>query len=124
LEAAGFLATASSLCNACEEVCPVKIPIPQLLRRIRNESYANDSSNNMEGRGYKRNWLEVIAWKAWSIVNTHAWINAAGLKILTTLGLKPPRMGPMKNWTRYRTAPEFARQSLHELVKQNGVDNE
>ncbi len=124
LEAAGFLATASTLCNACEEVCPVKIPIPQLLRRIRNESYANDSSNNMEGRGYKRNWLEVIAWKAWSFVNTHAWINAAGLKILMTLGLKPPRMGPVKNGTQYRTAPEFARQSLHELVKQNGVDNE
>jgi hypothetical protein len=30
----------------------------------------------------------------------------------------------MKKWTQYRTAPEFARQSLHELVKQNGVDNE
>ena len=97
---------------------------PQLLRRIRNESYANDSANNMDGRGYKRNWLEVMAWKAWSIVNTHPWINAAGLKILTTLGLKAPRMGPLKVWARYRTPPELARQSLHELVKQNGVDNE
>ena len=124
LKAAGYLAIASSLCNACEEVCPVKIPIPQLLRRIRNESYANDSANNMNGRGYKRNWLEVMTWKAWSFVNTHPWINAAGLKILTTLGLKAPRMGPVKNWTQYRTPPEFARQSLHELVKQNGVDNE
>jgi L-lactate dehydrogenase complex protein LldF len=124
LEAAGVLATASSLCNACEEVCPVKIPIPELLRRIRNESYANDSPNTMDGRGYKRNWLEVITWKAWSIVNTHSWINAAGLKILTTLGMKPPRLGPLKTWTQYRTVPEFARKSLHELVKQNGVDNE
>jgi len=124
LKAAGFLATASSLCNACEEVCPVKIPIPELLRRIRNESYANDSENNMNGHGYKRNWPEVITWKVWSIVNTHPWLNSLGLKILTTLGLKPPRVGPLKNWTQYRTTPEFARQSLHELAKQNGVDNE
>jgi L-lactate dehydrogenase complex protein LldF len=124
LEAAGVLATASSLCNACEEVCPVKIPIPQLLRRIRNESYANEAANTMEGRGYKRNWPEVFTWKLWSIVNTHSWINAVGLKILMTLGLKPPRMGPLKNWTEYRTPPELARQSLHELVKQNGVDHE
>jgi len=124
LKAAGFLATASSLCNACEEVCPVKIPIPELLRRIRNESYANETANTIEGQGYKRNWPEVITWKVWSIVNTHPWLNSLGLKILTTLGLKPPRLGPLKNWTQYRTAPEFARQSLHELAKQNGVDNE
>jgi L-lactate dehydrogenase complex protein LldF len=124
LKAAGFLATASSLCNACEEVCPVKIPIPQLLRRIRNESYANHPANTMEGRGYKRNWPEVITWKVWSIVNTHPWLNALGLKILTTLRLKAPRLGPLKHWTQYRTAPEFARQRLHELVKQHGVDNE
>lgn len=124
LKAAGVLATASSLCNACEEVCPVKIPIPQLLRRIRNESYANAPVNTMDGRGYRRNWPEVITWKAWSFINTHPWINAAGLKILTTLGLKPPRLGPLKQWTQYRKAPEFARQSLHELAKQNGVENE
>ena len=124
LKAAGVLATASSLCNACEEVCPVKIPIPELLRRIRNESYANETTNTMEGRGYKRNWTEVFTWKLWSFVNTHSWINAVGLKILTNLGLKPPRMGPLKNWSQYRTPPQFARNSLHELVKQNGVDHE
>jgi L-lactate dehydrogenase complex protein LldF len=28
LEEAGVLATASSLCGACGEVCPVRIPIP------------------------------------------------------------------------------------------------
>ena len=53
-----------------------------------------------------------------------AWINAVGVKILTAMGLKAPRMGPLKNWTQHRTPPQFARQSLHELVKQNGVDNE
>lgn len=34
----GPLAKASTLCGACEEVCPVKIPIPALLLKLRNEA--------------------------------------------------------------------------------------
>jgi L-lactate dehydrogenase complex protein LldF len=124
LKAAGVLASASSLCNACEEVCPVKIQIPDLIRRIRNESYSKDPSNTIEGHGYKRNLVEVITWKVWQTINTHPLINAAGLKILSALGLKLPKIGPLKYWARYRTTPELAKKSLHELVKQHGVDHE
>jgi len=124
LEAAGVLATASSLCNACEEVCPVKIPIPDLIRRIRNESYSNDPTSTVAGHGYKRNWIESLTWKIWAIVNIHPLINAAGIKILSALGQKLPQVGPLKHWTRYRSTPEFAPRSLHELVKQHGVENE
>jgi L-lactate dehydrogenase complex protein LldF len=124
LEAAGVLATASSLCNACEEVCPVKIPIPELIRRIRNESYSKDPASTVEGHGYKSNWKESLVWKIWTIANTHPLFNAAGIKVLGALGLKLPNVGPLKQWTRYRSTPEVAPQSLHELVKQNGVDNE
>ncbi len=124
LKAAGVLASASTLCNACEEVCPVKIQIPDLIRRIRNESYSKDPTSTIEGHGYKRNPTEVLIWKVWQIINTHPLINAAGLKILNALGLKIPKIGPLKYWTRYRTTPELAQQSLHELVKQHGVDHE
>ena len=124
LEAAGVLATASSLCNACEEVCPVKIPIPELIRRIRNESYSKDPASTVEGHGYKSNWIESLVWKIWAIANTHPLLNSAGIKVLGALGLKLPNVGPLKQWTRYRSTPEVAPQSLHELVKQNGVDNE
>jgi L-lactate dehydrogenase complex protein LldF len=124
LEAAGVLATASSLCNACEEVCPVKIPIPELLRRIRNESYSKDPGSTIKGHGYKRNGVESLIWKTWAKLNSHPLINNAGLKILRVLGLKLPNTGPLKQWTRYRATPEFAKKSLHDLVKQHGVDNE
>jgi len=33
----GHLAYASTLCGACEEVCPVKIPIPDMLLRLRSQ---------------------------------------------------------------------------------------
>jgi L-lactate dehydrogenase complex protein LldF len=124
LEAAGVLATASSLCNACEEVCPVKIPIPELIRRIRNESYSKDPASGLEGHGYKRNWIESLTWKIWAIANTYPLLNTVGLKLMGLLGTKLPKVGPLKCWTRYRKAPEFAPQSLHELAKHNGVDNE
>jgi L-lactate dehydrogenase complex protein LldF len=124
LRAAGVLASASSLCNACEEVCPVKIQIPDLIRRIRNESYSKDPTCTIEGHGYKKSPTEVLTWKTWQIINTHPLLNAAGLKLLSVLGMKLPKIGPLKNWTRYRTPPELAQKSLHELVKQHGVDHE
>jgi L-lactate dehydrogenase complex protein LldF len=40
LDATADLATASSLCGACGEVCPVRIPIPQLLVRLRTKPTA------------------------------------------------------------------------------------
>lgn len=33
-EAAGELPMASTLCNACEAVCPVRIPIPAIIERL------------------------------------------------------------------------------------------
>ena len=44
LEKAGELITASTLCNACGDVCPVKIPIPSLIRRLRDESHSREAS--------------------------------------------------------------------------------
>ncbi|HRI43939.1 MAG TPA: lactate utilization protein B [Fimbriimonadaceae bacterium] len=38
LEKMGDLARASTLCGACEEVCPVKIPLPHHLLRLRDEA--------------------------------------------------------------------------------------
>ena len=124
LEVAGMLATASSLCNACEEVCPVNIPIPDLLRRIRNEAYASDSGGTIKGHGYKRNGIERLVWKAWAAVNTHPQLSAAGHKMMGALGLKLPSIGPLKQWTRHRTAPALAPKSLRELVKEHGVADE
>jgi ferredoxin len=54
LEATATMATASSLCGACGEVCPVKIPIPELLMRLREESFSAPHANPdpaMRGQG-------------------------------------------------------------------------
>jgi L-lactate dehydrogenase complex protein LldF len=124
LKKAGILATASSLCEACAEVCPVKIPIPQLLRRLRNESYSSATFSTVKDSGYKKNLPESISWKIWQTLNTHPRINAVGQKILAQLGSKIPRIGPLRQWTRCRTLPKIAHRSLHQLVDEEGIRDE
>ena len=115
LEATKDLPTASSLCGACGEVCPVKIPIPDLLVRLRRES-VGEGRGNVPGAGVKRSTKEVTAWKSWQWLATHpsAW-RGASIVAGKLRGLAPSHLGP---WTECRVAPKPAKASLHTLVKQ------
>jgi L-lactate dehydrogenase complex protein LldF len=124
LEKAGVLVTASSLCGACGEVCPVQIPIPDLLRRLRNESYDQDGSAVVAGGGYKKNLAETLVWKGWELANRTPALNRAGTRLAGTLGRRIPKLGPLKQWTCVRTAPQVARRSLHERACNEGVKDE
>ena len=125
LEYAGNLTFASSLCGACQEVCPVKIPFTQLFRRLRNEMYDNETpSNTVKGHGCKDNLTEDLAWKGWATVSTHPTLNKVGMKMLGIAGGYLPKVGPLKQWTNTRTAPRFAKKSLHQLAKEKGLDDE
>lgn len=122
LENAGKLATASSLCNACAEVCPAFIPIPELIRRLRDESY--DTEGTVAGHGYKANPFEKAIWKGWELANRHPGLNALGTKMAGVFGPVLPKVGPLKAWTSVRNRPKFAKKSLHEMAKEEGVSDE
>jgi L-lactate dehydrogenase complex protein LldF len=124
LERAGVLATASSLCGACGKVCPVRIPIPDLIRRLRNESYDRDSEADVSGSGYKKNLAETMVWKGWELANTTPAINRLGTRLAGALGGSMPSVGPLKNWMRVRSLPQVARCSLHDRTRNEGVIDE
>jgi L-lactate dehydrogenase complex protein LldF len=124
LERAGVLATASSLCGACGEVCPVQIPIPDLIRRLRNESYDQDGSAVVDGAGYKKNLAETLVWKGWELANRSPVLNEKGTRLAGRIGKHMPKVGPLKKWTRVRTTPNVARTSLHECARNEGVKDE
>ncbi len=124
LERAGVLATASSLCGACGEVCPVRIPIPDLIRRLRNESYDQDGSAVVEGGGYKKNLAEMLVWKGWELANRTPVLNELGTRLAGRLGNRMPKVGPLKKWTGVRTSPTVACNTLHERVRNEGVKDE
>ncbi|BBO77086.1 iron-sulfur cluster-binding protein [Desulfosarcina widdelii] len=124
LERTGVLVTASSLCGACGEVCPVKIPIPDLIRRLRNESYDQEKAAVVPGGGYKKNLAETMVWKGWELANRLPVLNEMGTRLAGAMGKHLPKVGPLKQWTSIRTAPRVARSSLHERVRNEGVKNE
>ncbi len=119
LEDTKDLPSASSLCGACGEVCPVKIPIPDLLVRLRREA-VGEGRGNVRGAGVKRTKREVAAWKGFQWLATHpsAWRGGAAMAGKLR-ALAPSRLGP---WTEYRTAPRPAKVSLHTLVKRHRAE--
>lgn len=112
LDVAGDLVGASTLCNACGEVCPVEIPIPDLLLRLRSEGVAGVVA---KGSGSQKKPVEALLWRLWAWLNARPALYRLSLRAAATLrGLMPRRLGA---WTRVRTAPRPAAKSLHQLVR-------
>ena len=128
LENAGAMATASTFCGACEEVCPVRIPITAILRRLRNESYRKtDAPDAVQGHGCKRTLTESLTWQGWAFSNATPWFNALNAKLLGLAGphlAKLPQVGLLKRWGQSRDLPSFAAKSLHVLTKEKGISDE
>ena len=120
LRQAGVLVSASSLCGACGEVCPVKIPIPDLIRRLRNENYDEEGHGTVAGAGCKRNLAETAVWKGWELINRSPGLNRIGTRLAGSMGDRLPRVGPLGRWTRVRKAPTVSRCSLHERTRNKG----
>ena len=117
LEATKDLPTASSLCGACGEVCPVKIPIPKILLRLRKESVKPANSEKvMKGQGSGRRQLEAFVWHGWALVHKAPVLYKMAMWSMTRFrSLIPKKLGA---WTKVRTAPKPAAKTLHELMAQ------
>ncbi|MEI8170951.1 MAG: LutB/LldF family L-lactate oxidation iron-sulfur protein [Rhodoferax sp.] len=117
LESTYPLAFASTLCGACVEVCPVKIPITDILVRLRNEAQARPGSADatLRGSGAARTTLISLIWKGWSLVYSRlgfykltSWFMSRGR------ALSPTEQGA---WTRSRTPLIPAPKRLRDLLK-------
>ena len=121
LDQLGVLTTASTLCGACGEVCPVRIPIPSILNRLRSEQNTTETSH-VAGAGSQRKSVEAAIWKFWRIMHTSPVIYRLGMRSITRLrSLLPTKLGA---WTTVRNAPRIAGKTLHELAREKGFDHE
>ncbi len=122
LEQAGDLLSACTLCGRCGEVCPVEIPLPSLIARLRHEAVepADDEAAALPGQGRLRRWPEALLWRTWAWINARPRAWRMSLWLATRLrGLMPKRLG---GWTRYRAAPKPAARSLHEILARRQND--
>ncbi|WP_338760319.1 LutB/LldF family L-lactate oxidation iron-sulfur protein [Massilia sp. METH4] len=119
LEATADLATASSLCGACGEVCPVRIPIPALLVRLRTEANRNPQepvAHPLRGQGAKFSRGDKLLWRFWSGAFAHPkayrWFRLAATRMRA---LAP---SAQLGWTRYRAPLKPAARSLADLLEE------
>jgi L-lactate dehydrogenase complex protein LldF len=105
---------ASSLCGACTEACPVRIPLHEMLVALRNDQITERRSTH----------TERAAFKIFGKVMASPGMYSAGIKAgKILLNLLPGRNGiergpaALKSWTKERTFPKPARQSFREWWK-------
>ena len=96
------LPQASTFCGACASVCPVRIPLPDLLRKLRERQVE---------RGL-RPWYETLGLRVWGWTARHprlyALATALGVRALRMLRNRDGMIGSMpfaSGWTRSRFLP-------------------
>jgi L-lactate dehydrogenase complex protein LldF len=114
LEASPDLPNASTFCGACAAVCPVKIPLPDLLRKLREKQM----ELGMKSR------RETFILKAWAWLALHPRIYALattiGVRILGMMGGKEKvlhRLPGAGGWTDGRDFPVPAGMTFREMYR-------
>ncbi|WP_104758750.1 LutB/LldF family L-lactate oxidation iron-sulfur protein [Helicobacter bizzozeronii] len=115
------IANLCSLCGRCGEVCPVKIPLPELIRDLRCEK-AHEGRGVVRGyKDTKHSKLEELAMKAFAKMASNGALWRAFLKIngwLAPLGKWFGDYAPvLKIWLKHRDMPTI-HAGLHAKVKQ------
>jgi len=112
LDKALDLPHAATLCNQCGVVCPVKIPLPELLRKLREKQVEKNL----------RPWMERIALKCWAWVASKptlyalgTWFGVRYLKWLAGGSNRIRVLGAAPEWTLGRDFPEPQGKTFREL---------
>lgn len=94
------LPEASSLCGACTEICPVRIPLHDLLLHLRHRDARADASR-LRRAGF---WLWSQAWSRRWIFRAMVLVARAGLPLLRRMR-HLPNVGWLGAWRRGRELP-------------------
>ena len=112
LENALDLPQAATLCGACEAVCPVRIPLPELLRGLREKQTERGLRPWTERAG-----LGLWAWAARRPA-VYALLSKIGVRLLRTMGGARGRIGRLPlgaGWTLMRDMPAPEGRTFREL---------
>jgi L-lactate dehydrogenase complex protein LldF len=114
LEKWGEVAYASTLCGACYEACPVKIPLHDMLVYIRRQYVEAGHTPRAEQAAMRTfGYLAGSHKRFRRIMRLGAW----GQKFLVQDGKIKARIGPLKGWTEHRHAPALAELSFRDSWK-------
>jgi L-lactate dehydrogenase complex protein LldF len=106
---------ASTLCGACEEVCPVRIQIPSMLLKLRERAAAEGKLPGWLEKGMRRyrtaatepaRWQKARSWarRLSGLISSGGWIRRIP--------------GPGRGWTRFRDLRRPAKESFADWFKE------
>ncbi|MCL6443051.1 MAG: iron-sulfur cluster-binding protein [Alicyclobacillus sp.] len=102
---------ASSLCGACYEACPVKIPLHDMLVKLRQRKVAKGQSPAMERAAFKGFKVAFSHHKRYKFVMS---VGRSLQRPLVNDGYIAATFGPLAGWTASRDAPSIARKSFRD----------
>src|SRR5690606_4934851 len=109
------LPQASSLCGACLEACPVRIDIPTMLIRMRNDLLRQGRLPRSFNIGFK---LWRIGMCSPLLYRIGARLNRWLMRLAARDGWLGRLPGPLTGWTDHRAFPAPARRSFRERWKE------
>jgi L-lactate dehydrogenase complex protein LldF len=114
LENALDLPYASTMCNQCGVVCPVKIPLPDLQRKLRDKEFETRL----------RPWHERLGLTGWGWLARHPWLygfaSSVAVRLLRALADRNRMIHKLPfgaGWTDERDMPAPAGRTFRELYK-------
>ena len=114
LENARDLPNAATLCNQCGVVCPVKIPLPDLLRKMREKQFEQGLKPQLETWG-----LALWRWAA-QRPTIYAMLTKIGARVLAAMGGSDKRiryLPLLTGWTQGRDMPAPQGKTFRELYR-------
>jgi L-lactate dehydrogenase complex protein LldF len=105
------IANASSLCGACYEVCPVKIPLHEMLVYLRRRKVEAGRGSKAESLGMKGFAAVMGGVKRY---RTALKLAQLGQKLVVRDGGIRMKLGPLKGWNSYRVTPTLADRSFRQ----------
>ncbi|MFF2484129.1 LutB/LldF family L-lactate oxidation iron-sulfur protein [Paenibacillus sp. NPDC058071] len=105
------IANASSLCGACYEACPVKIPLHDMLVYLRRRKQEGGHGNAAESIGMKGFATALGDSKRFRGLLR---IGQLGQKLVVRNGEIRTKLGPLKGWNSYRVTPSIPKQTFRQ----------
>lgn len=107
---------ASTLCGACQEVCPVRIEIPRMLLALRRQAAEEGRLPGWLERGMRT--YATVATNPGRWARAKRWAARVG-GVISSRGWIRRLPGPGRGWTRSRDFPRPASESFQEWWKAN-----
>ena len=118
LENAQDLPAASTMCNQCGVVCPVRIPLPDLQRKLREKAF----------EGGLRPWYERASFKAWAWTAQRPALYALGtriaVRVLKAMGGRDRMIHKLPvgaGWTEGRDMPAPSGRTFRDLYRERAA---